>query len=375
MSLLVVVTDPGKALDDEEMLVLAAALARAGWLRLAAVVANLNPPSKRARLAKGTLTLLDSPEIPVGSGMSVVDHAVQDEAELDGVSYLAAEADIVPGAELLVQTLTAAGSQSITLLLVSAMSDAAQLVATQAELVKDRVKRVVVMGGVESDDENIVLDADGYMTPDSAVNNFYDMPAAKQLYRQLQKLGVPMTVLTRFACYAAKVRTSVYARMQETGHAVAVKIARAHHQFIDNFWLAVNASPNAAAHGGLPARWNRTLFLETFCEGKGAERTGQESIFDLVQHCTFSDPMALVAAVPELASRFYQAQSVKIGATVHQVIGVSKKHTGIKDQDALTAFLVENIMLGFTNDKQAQAAAVDVRSGGTLTAASLPATG
>lgn len=46
--------DFGKDLDDEVAALVTAQLIRAGQISLAGVVANLDPPTMRARLAKGT---------------------------------------------------------------------------------------------------------------------------------------------------------------------------------------------------------------------------------------------------------------------------------------------------------------------------------
>ena len=59
-------------------------------------------------------------------------------------------------------------------------------------------------------------DEKGLMIPDNAQNNAFDMEAAKNLYRELQLEGIPLTIVTRFAAYAAKLPLALYDQMAKT---------------------------------------------------------------------------------------------------------------------------------------------------------------
>ncbi|MBY0551979.1 MAG: nucleoside hydrolase [Candidatus Obscuribacterales bacterium] len=343
MPKLIVITDPGKALDDEEMLLVLSRLVKNQLAEVVAVVCNLMPSALRARLARGTLKAVGLPGVPVGVGTGVVSLPVQSEVELLRIAHLSSELEVVDGAKLLHSSLEQAADGSITLLLVSALTDAAALLHKHEALVRAKVSSVVIMGGVVHHGDEVALDADGYMTPDSAVNNHYDVMASRFLYRKLQEIGIPMTVLTRYATYTCKVPRALYQTLAQTGHPVGKHLGSSYEAFINDFWRAVNSPPGALEHDGLPARWNRELFLKTFCGGKGQERTAADSIIDLVCDAVAADPMALLAAIPELCQRLYAPHVVLVNGVSHRVIGVSPNNTGVKDREAVIEFLLENL--------------------------------
>lgn len=350
MAKLIVITDPGKALDDEEMLLVLSCLVKQGGVELLAVVCNLMPSNLRARLARGTLKSVGLQRVPVGVGTAVVSLPVQPEEELMRIAHLAPEMEVVDGAKLLVSALEQAADGSVTLLLVSAMTDAAALLHKHEALVKSKVSSVVIMGGVVQHADTVALDADGYMTPDSAVNNHYDVMASRFLYRKLQEIGIAMTILTRYATYACKVPRSLYQTLTETGHPVGKHLGRSYEAFINDFWRAVNAPPGTIEHDGLPARWNRELFLKTFCAGKGQERTANDPIIDLVCDAVAADPMALLAAVPEFCGKLYAPHVVVVNGVAHRVIGVSPANSGVKDREAVIEALLTNLIGALTEE-------------------------
>ena len=360
MPKLIVISDPGKALDDEEMLLVLSSLVKQQLVEVLAVVCNLMPSTLRARLARGTLKAVGLPLVPVGFGTAGVSLPVQVEEDLKAIPHLSAEHEVVDGSKLLVSTLEQAGDLQVTLLLVSALTDAAALLHKHEELVRAKVSSVVIMGGVVQHGDTVALDADGFMIPDSAVNNHYDVMSSRFLYRKLQEIGIPMTVLTRFATYACKVPRSLYQKLALTGHPVGTHLGRSYEAFINDFWRAVNSAPGALEHDGLPARWNRELFLKTFCEGKGQERSAQDPITDLVCDAVVADPMALLAAVPELCQRFYAPHVVTIAGVDHRIIGVSSSLPCVKDRQQVTEFLLKNLTGALSEEPVFMPAAVPV---------------
>lgn len=349
---LVIITDPGKALDDEEMLLVLSQLSKQGLANPLAVVTNLAPARLRAALARATLDMLGMPHVPVGIGSEVVSFEVQPERELTAIPYVRTGEDVVlfDGHTLLVNTLEAQPDKSVTLLLVSAMTDAARLLREREALFTAKIERVAIMGGVVADEAKVVLNAGGFMEPDSAVNNFYDVSASAYLYRRLQELAIPMVVLSRNAAYATKVPRTVYDDMHGSGHAVGEKLFEQYRNFVEDFWKAVNAPPSSQGHEALPARWNRDLFLETFCGGDGKDRTADDTIFDLVKCSAFSDPMALIAAIPELCATYYKPELITIGGATHSIVGVSRTRTCVPDSDALVAFMIAQVLTALKND-------------------------
>lgn len=346
---LVVIADPGKALDDEEMFILIAHAQRLGLVNLLAVVANLHPSNRRAALAKGTFKLLGMGHVPIGIGNPVVKRPVQDESDFAHVTYLADESELVPGDLLLIETLHRAEPKSITLLLVSALTDATILLAAHQSLFVEKIERVVIMGGVTKleTEESPFFDEDGFLTPDSAVNNYYDMAAAQFLYRRLQELNLPMTVLSRHPAYAGKLPRSVYDLMRATDNPVGLRLASFYARYMSDFWSTVNSPPRDPEHKGLPARWNRQLFLESFCVGASGEGlSGSDDVSHILTHSTFSDPMALVATIPAWRDQFFQPLSVTTGDGTHLLIGLSRSRHGLRDRERLGNFMVEGILSG-----------------------------
>lgn len=343
MTSLILIADPGKALDDEEMFVLLSRLIKLGLCRALAVVTNLGPAVYRAKLTRGTFDALAMSGVPVGIGFEVVAGHVQDVSDLNAVSYFSTDAVLANGQELLRQTLEAAEDNSVTLLLASAMTDSAAILRSDEALFAKKVSCVVIMGGVTTDGTTPTL-TDGFLTPDSASNNFYDMPAAEFVYRRLQELKIKMLVLSRHAAYATKVPRAIYDQVAATGHPVGAKLSHFYAKFINDFWKVVNAPEGDAIRAGLPARWNRELFLETFCGGRGADRSADESVLDLVEYASFSDPMTLIAAIPSLRARYYTPHKVTVLEVEHELIGVGADATGVADTDALVTFLVDNIV-------------------------------
>ena len=64
------------------------------------------------------------------------------------------------------------------------------------------------------------------MIPDKAQNNQYDVAAAEYVYRELQRENIPMTIVTRWAAYAAKIPLSIFDRMAKTCHPVTARTMR-----------------------------------------------------------------------------------------------------------------------------------------------------
>lgn len=182
------------------------------------------------------------------------------------------------------------------------------------------------------------------MTPDSASNNNFDPEAALFLYRRLQELGLPMTILSRQAAYSVKVPRHAYDCMAATGHPVGAKLAHVQRVLADDFWRKCNMTPGDPRRGKVPDRWTRQLFCQTFCGGLGTDCSRDGSIADLVQYVVLSDPMTLLAAVPALCQQVYEAEVVTVRGVQHRVIGVSKSKTGVRQPDELATYLVEQIL-------------------------------
>lgn len=349
---LIIIGDFGKDMDDEDTLVLSDGVNRhqvvsthgsrkQELFEMLAVVANLAPALQRARLAKGTLRLLGHASVPVGVGTDCGLRADGHEKEFEGVAYMAGADELEPGGDLLVRSLESCEDGSAILLLISGLTDAATLLREHAELVRRKTAVVAIMGGVEQKDNVVTLDAEGYMIPDSAANNKFDMDAARFVYRRLQELGIPVTILTREAAYAAPVPRDLYDRMAATGHPVGVKLQKTQRHAIQDVWVRANMAGDDPRRNKLPERCDKQWFCSTFCAGQGLDRNGDDDIWDLIQSFQLYDPMTLIAAIPELAERFFEPVVVTVNGVNHKVIGVSKTVNGVKDPAGLSTYMIE----------------------------------
>lgn len=337
---ILVVMDPGRDQDDEDVLVMLNRFIRLEILGMMGVVANLAPSTKRAQLAKGTLNLLGQSTIPVGIGTSC------NQPENDGleyqfaVSYLAETSEVTDGKELILKTLTAAAPKSIVLLLISGLTDAAAVLREHTHLFTQKVRRVAIMGGVQIKDEQPLLDASGRLVADmTAQNNAFDKEAAEFLYRQLQDLCIPTTTVSRHAAVAAKVSRGVYDEMAATGHPVGIRLLEAQKKAIEELWQRACLPEGDAKRMGLPGRCDKTWFVNTFCGGEGADRGSDDSIWDLIKTFNLYDPATLVATIPNLREHFFAPFVTEVHGVEHMVIGVSAKNHNVRDTAGLADFM------------------------------------
>lgn len=341
---LIVVTDPGKDLDDENTLVLLKALSDQGLVRLRAVLAVLAPSYKRAMLAKGTLNQLGL-HVPVGIGSGLSDKVADGSYEFSNACYMAELSEVMDGNDLLLETLCRAEDNSITWLIIAGMTDVSRLLKTHEDLFFRKTKSVVIMGGVEHVN-GVVAKEGGFMVPDTAANNMFDEASAQFLYRRLQEIGVPMTIVTREAAYACQVPRSHYENLAETGHQIGLRLKATQQAFIEALWRCACAKPDSPERKGLPNRCTKEWFIEVFCHGKGHDRTSQDEIWDLVAGFNLYDPLACLASVPSLKEQLFEPNEVIINGCKHEVIGLTKANHGIKDTNQVIDDLQNYILKG-----------------------------
>lgn len=119
---------------------------------------------------------------------------------------------------------------SLHLVLMSGMTDAAELLASRRDDFTRIVASVTMMSGAEV--------RRGHLIPTHTANNDFDFDAAAWLYAALQQARVPMTVLTRDAAYAAAMPRSFYDMLPD--HAVSGRLAAVQHRAMDQFWQQCN---------------------------------------------------------------------------------------------------------------------------------------
>lgn len=347
---LFVITDPGKDQDDEDVLVQLNRYIRLGILETLGVVANLAPSMKRARLAKGTLQALGQGEIPVGWG---TDCLQKDDDGLNyqfEVGYLAHEESVLKGTALIFDTLLRAPEKGVILSLISGLTDAANAMRTNPDLFCRKVRRVVIMGGVETtpDGLNVRLDQDGCLIPDSSQNHTFDMDSTQFLYKALQMNGIPITVVSRHAAGAAKVPRSMYDAMGQTGHPIGVRVHHASRKAIQHLWERTWL-PASDPRRKLPPRCNPQWFREEFFDGAGEQFTAETQIWDHVKAFMLYDPLTLIATIPTLRGYFYEPFVIENRGAENHIIGLSKERHSVARPEELKTYLetslVESLMM------------------------------
>ena len=141
--------------------------------------------------------------------------------------------------------------------------------------------------------------------PDSAHNNTFDPSAASFFYSQCQKMNITLTIVSRFAAYAAKMPRSVYDDLALTGSSIGWRLRNSQRASIDQLWQrACSRDPNVRK--GLPPRCDRKWFIDTFCGGDDDDsRCCDDTAWDLVTGFMQYDTIALLAAVPGVRENYF----------------------------------------------------------------------
>lgn len=340
---LIVIGDFGQDLDDENALVLAAGLERGGHVELVAVVANLEPALERARLAKGTLQQIGLDDVPVIVGNACFRGGKTPKHETN-VPYMADESELLPWESL--ATILEDQVEKVTIVCNSGLTDIARLCMENDQLVREKVEAIVIMGGVKAAaDNSIAVDEDGFLMPtigkDAAANNAFDRPAALYIHRYAQEVGIPLTVIMRWAAYGAQMPFSLYDRLAATGNPVGQGILSRQQPSMNKLWTAANSPEGSPERGALPLSRDRQWFVNVFCDGNDPGIGAQDEVWPFVGKFQLYDPMAVLAAVPHLRDQFYLCDEVVLRGVTHRAIGASQARNGVRDADALRAFITE----------------------------------
>jgi len=390
---MIVFTDPGQDLDDELAMIMLRSLVAQRFVRPIGLVANLHPSDARARLLKGQMRVLGLPDVPVAVGTDGgrTDHV---DTFSSTAPYIASETEVESDANaMLRRVLKAEADATVLCVCISSLTDAWGFLQAEEALFTAKVHSVTIMGGIELSDDNLVelgdenalkkmaKAADGGATegahsraglrrrlssdsltgkggstdkskrllkPDTANNNTFDFPAALQFYQRVQQLGIRLNVLTRFAAYGCPMPRKVYDVMRATKNPIAERLFLAQRTSIEGLWKRCNAAGEARL--GLPPRCDKEWFCKTFLKGSGNDRSGNDSVWDLVQTLNMYDVLALVYAVPHLAWRFFEPSllggSATFGGEAARLVGISPKQTGVKDREVLRQFIIDGLLEG-----------------------------
>lgn len=341
------VTDLQQDPDDEDLIVAMGNFTLQGAIQLFGMIANLAPAELRTRLLRATFDLLGMDDVPVAQGTDCnKDPALYMDPQRWNIPYLAnvpIHAQFPKGKELFVTQLSNVPDHSVTLLCVSGLTDTAMLLEEESALTQRAIRKVVIMGGVIRKDDTVVLDH-GLMMPDDAANNTFDMNAAEYVYRELQVRGIPMTVLTKEAAYAVPFSRSFYDELAKTGHPIGKRLCDMQKNSIEHLWYRSNLPAQDAKRKALPASRDKQWFCKQFLNGEGMDRSGNDSIWDIVNAFYLYDPMAGIAAIERYAPIYYMPNEFEIRGAVHNIIGMTREHHNVKYPEALRGFIHAQIV-------------------------------
>lgn len=342
---ILIITDAGVDLDDEWALIIAAALQRLGFLHTLAVTANMKPSIARARLTLGTLTSLgfghDLPSVPVGMGLGMIESRNGEPVPTEeNCPYLASRDELYIGDEKFVEILMDAEPQSITLVLQSGFTDAALLAMFHADLLRSRVKEVVIMGGVEEDANGNVKLEHGLMTPNDANNNTFNYSASQIFYTWCQQNNLPMIITTRHAAAAAQVPFSLYDTLAQYPCPIGPSLRERQFPSIRLLWKRANSPANSDERGPLPPNRDRQWFTNVFCSGEvPANISGDDDIVPFLGKFNLYDPINVLAAIPQLREQLFNPVRVDVQGTTHRIIGLNEQLNGVARPTQVTQLL------------------------------------
>ena len=335
MNNILVFADPGLDLDDEHTFLLMSHLHKQKTVNVLGVVANLSPARERAAIARGTLDLLGLNDVPVGVGTEVTPRKIN---KYEKVSYASYE-NLYDGKQLAIDQLNKSDDKSVTIVCQSGLTDFSDLVRTHEDLVVRKVKNVAIMGGVQSENDEVLMTGN-YFQPDSANNVTFDWSSGVWLYAKLQELGIPMIVTTRNAAYAAQIPFSTYDKLEETGSVIGSGLKGRQKPSLEGLWKAAISPPDSEIRGTLPNDRDRAWFIKTFCNDVDPG-SDVDSIWSHVDKFNLYDPINFIASIDTLRNQFFSPTVVKVNNVEHLIVGVSPTNTNIIDPQKLVNFLID----------------------------------
>lgn len=339
---LVMIGDPGFDVDDETAFLVASALHKRGLVNLKAVVATTIPSADRALLSKGVFNELDLGQVPVAVGKNHTPDKFNPEPQRLQASFLPDASQVETDAQaLLWKTLEDAPAKSLTLLLIANQADAAELLKNNETLFQQKVKQVVIMGGVTQVSEEEDLDASGIKINGQglmeantvATNNRHDQASANFLCEKVQELGIPLKIVTRKAATSTPVSPDFFKDLADTGNSVANHIRGIEGDFLNKFW---QGAYNNQMGPGRDKAW----FIKAFCKPDTPDTlTTEDDIRPYLKSRVLYDAIALLACVDTLSEQLFTPVTVKTREVAHQIIGLSGKVTGLVNPEKLATLL------------------------------------
>ncbi|WP_330873155.1 type III secretion system effector XopQ [Xanthomonas fragariae] len=329
----VLFTDPNKDPDDVVTYTIGKQLQVEGFVRLTDVAVTLGDADvrqERARLAKGVFNRLQLPDVRVSRGQDYQMRAAQakDHAKFlqEGRGLRAESGDICSNSLEAMKDRLMQTPHGLSMVVIAGMTDANALVEAHPDLVRERVKNITIMGGVEP-----VKDAHGYVQPDArAYNNATDLDAARGLYRKAQQLRIPLRIVTKEAAYKTAVSPAFYENLAENGHSVGRYLKDVQKNALNGLWDSIQA--------GLLPGLDEAWFFRTFTAGAPTQVNGQQDaakqatafdqIWPKVTKLNLYDPLTMLASVPGAADMLFTPRQIHADgfSVVEQVSDNEVKH-------------------------------------------------
>lgn len=357
-------TDPNKDPDDLSVLIGIHYLHEHGFVDLRCVLTTLGDldiRTTRAKFARSVLDDLGLENVAVGVGVDYrfevrnaggeVDVKATEGRRKDHVKFVDApllrpDAVVeVDGLAMSQRELEQVSDHSAVFLINAGMADVAELLRNAPDLVKQKVARVVIMGGVESK-----LDERGFVIADKrAYNNSTDQPSADYVYSRVQELGLPLVVVNKEAAYTAAAPRSFYDGIADTGHPVGVVLREQQKQSLKHLWEGIHL-------GQLPPALTPAWFFGTFTdvdpdspEGKAAIVNAKTSpddfevIWKQVSKFNLYDPLALLAATPGTAELLFQTEIPEGAESSVTLVGSHSVKDPAMVKDLLSGLGIESL--------------------------------
>jgi hypothetical protein len=333
----------GTDVDEAAAVALAGYAVRTEVMELRAFIGNHIQAKLRARNAKQILTGLGLGDVPVGAGEQGFGSSSQ-ECEEDP-RFLCHPTKIGYGRSLLRWSLENAEDGSVVLVLNSGFTDAVWLWMDDSKLFLNKVKRVVIMGGIEMDGSLPKLSNEGFFQPaigpGGAANNNFDGGSTLHMYHLLQQHGIPTTVTTRFAAYGCKLPYRIFDKMSQIDNPIGQRLAEVQNDRFRELWSKAIAPAGHPARGDLPGRCDRSWFVNTFC---GGNDPGKDDVVRYIVEIAWYDPMNLVAGVDTLREQFYDPYAIEVKGVEHQIIGLTAENHGVRNPEVLRRYMQDGVL-------------------------------
>lgn len=245
MESLIIITDPNKDPDDVISFVMAGYLQKRQLIDIKAIITtsgDFKARKQRALCTKGAFLSLGL-DISIGIGSDYPfetkekreygNAIIETGKSLTTFVRQAKNAIQKDGNSLLLQSIKDAPDESLTFLIIAGMRDFYLLLKNHPALVKQKTKKVAIMGGVHWDEE-------GHIQADTDVhNNATDIKGAQGVYEILEHLNIPTSIIHRDAVYKARIPNDFYAQLNDMPHFLGKYMHEVQKKYIESLFQDV----------------------------------------------------------------------------------------------------------------------------------------